>query len=241
MPRWIDPNNNQPFPPEDPESNHRLWIPAEWIPLIGGGREKVPNTGIEVDNRGGGYAPRSWNRPGQRYNLAPTELQARRQASANAEYGGTLVLRRREHVFQLRTPSGNFYDCVINPAYGVPTPNERIMCQCPDELRLRLSGYQNNTVCKHVLMARKAWTEIGSEGLGWCTDAFAEFSGFSAVTVRKMCAEGKIFAVKEFETWSIDPVYFDSQVQEQRGRIVHPTAEFPSFAYKTGNAGRVES
>ncbi len=222
-------DETQPFRNPD-NRNNREYVPAvfdadhapEDSPKVSGGFEKQK-----------GYdkpAPRGLNRLSQRYTLPAVTLQARRAITATAEYSETLVLRTEFGRYEIRSVSGSSYDCVLDSADGwIDQDNNLVICQCMDEWRLRMSGYDFATVCKHVLIARIYVTATGVDNVNLTTEAVAEATGFDQRTVEHYCKTGEIIATKLRETWSITPAdYFDA-VAFLTAKIVHPDWDLPEL------------
>lgn len=189
-----DPKDTQPFG-NIPERRRRIWIPAVWKPVGSGGGAPKISGGFEADIQSGIVVPRSFNRPDQRYTLDETELIARREARAAAEYALSVVLLGENNLFEVRSISGNNYDVA----------SDLSSCDCPDKLRLSLSG-QPEVPCKHMLIVDMALSDpIYTDGLNWSTDKAAEAVGVDVSTIQKACRDGLISASKVHNVWVITP------------------------------------
>lgn len=178
-----------------PSRKRREWIPSEWsAPGEGGGAPKLGG-GIEIDTKTGQEAPRSYNRPDQRYALPAGELQSRREARAAAEYPDTVILIGEDNIIEVRSISGNNYSVA----------SDMQSCDCPDNLRLIASG-RTDVACKHRLMAQMAWAaELSGIPIPWSTARAAQEAGVAVETVRQACANGLVVASKVHNVWLIQP------------------------------------
>jgi hypothetical protein len=189
-----DPDDTQPYR-NVPDRNRRIWIPAVWAALGAGGGHPKLSGGVQVDITTGELAPRAYNRPDQRYTLPSSELTTRRTARAEAEYDGSVILIGANGLYEVRAVSGNNYDI----------SNDRTKCDCPDWLRLQQSS-REDVFCKHILLVELALADpLLPDGPLWSCDKMAEFTGLSAVTIRKLCRLGVIAATLKHRVWMIPP------------------------------------
>lgn len=181
-------------PQRNPEAhNNRRYIPADWAPAGEGEGAPKLSGGVEVDIRTGATVGRGLNRKNQRYELTSTELQARRAATAAAEYAATSVCLGAEGVYEVRGPSGNCYDV---------SPN-LVTCDCPDWYKQEQTGY-GIVRCKHIIIVITALNDSAYPfGLPWGVSKMAEALGIAERTVQHLCQEGEFVAYKVNNNWHI--------------------------------------
>lgn len=227
MPDESNPRERQPFR-GDPNRNNRVYIPATWAePGEGEGHPKLSG-GYEVSRNNGGEAPRGLNRTDQRYTLPASEMQARRQARAAAELPSLIFMQTELGRWECQTTSGKSVDCVPLAEMAFEGEDGELhLCQCEDDWRLRQSGYELATACKHVEGLRLYLDATPVDDQFYSLEWLSEQTGYSLRALEQQAANGSIPADKIGRQWGIPSPLATDTILYLRERVINfPNAIF---------------
>lgn len=199
----------------------RRYVPAVWKAKTVPTDSPKVSGGYTTDSKGNVIPARGWNREDQRYELALSEMNTRRDTRAYAEKADTLLLLAEAGSYLLVSKTEN--------RYGVSADLSN--CSCPDAARLKDSYPPGQTgtpvsywdlfcFCKHIRIVNLVLNTPPTGGIPYSVWYVAGMLGIAADTVSAHCKSGDCTATLIKRTYSITQANGDDFITRYRTRII---------------------